>query len=89
MEDRERLAINLRKVRSLVERIEKMVEEDEYCPKIMQQVLASIGLLRSVHKGLMIRHLKTCFVEAAKTGDKKKQEELIGEILKVIDLYNK
>ena len=89
MDEKKRLRLNLKKAKSLIERIERMVEEDEYCPKIMQQILAAIGLLRSVHKGLMVRHLKTCFVEAAKSGDKKKQQEMIEEILKVIDLYNK
>lgn len=88
-DNKEKIFINLKKLKSLVEKIEQMVEEDRYCPEIMQQVLAGIGLLKSVHRRLMIKHLKGCFVEAAKSGDEKRQEEMIEEILKVIELYNK
>ena len=89
MKDKDRLRVNLKKARSLVETIEKMLQDERYCPEIMQQVLAAIGLLRSVHKGLMEKHLKSCFIEAARAGDKRRQEEMIKEILKVTDLYNK
>lgn len=73
----------------MIETIERMIKEGRYCPEIMQQILAAIGLLRSVHKSLMKRHLKTCFVKAARSDNEKKKEEMIGEILTIIDLYNK
>ncbi|GIW62917.1 MAG: hypothetical protein KatS3mg090_0743 [Patescibacteria group bacterium] len=55
----------------------------------MQQVLAGIGLLRSTHRQLLTRHLKGCFISAAKSDDKAKQDKMIKEILKVVELYNK
>lgn len=86
---KKKILLNLKKLKSLLDTIEKMVEEDRYCPEIMQQVLAGIGLLRSVHRELMQKHLKGCFIEAARSGDEKKQEAMINEILKVVELYNK
>ncbi len=89
MDRKERDLINLKKAKSLIETIERMIEEDRYCPEIMQQILAAIGLLRSVHKSLMVKHLEGCFVEAARAADRERKEEMIREILKVTDLYNK
>ena len=86
---KDNILVNLKKTKTLVGTIEEMVRQDRYCVDIMQQVLASIGLLRAVHKELMVKHLHGCFVEALKTGSKKRKEEMIKEILKVIDFYNK
>jgi CsoR family transcriptional regulator, copper-sensing transcriptional repressor len=81
--------INFKKAQSLLKRIAKMVEEDKYCVDIMQQNLAVIGLLRSSHQKLMENHLNTCFKKAMASKDKKKQQEMIEEILTVTKLFNK
>lgn len=81
--------INFRKTKSLMEKIIKMVEADEYCINIMQQNLAAIGLLRSAHEMLMEGHLNSCFKSAFETKNSKKQKEMTEEILKVTKLFNK
>ena len=42
--------INFKKSKSLIEKIIKMVQDNEYCIDIMQQNLAVIGLLKSAHQ---------------------------------------
>ena len=81
--------INFKKAKSLILRIIKMVESDQYCIDIMQQNLAVIGLLKSAHQMLMENHLNTCFSEAMETKNKKKEAEMVQEILKVTNLFNK
>jgi len=81
--------INFKKANSLLSKIIKMVEEDEYCIDIMQQNLAVIGLLKSAHQMLMENHLNTCFKKAMKTKNGKRIQEMIDEILKVTKIYNK
>lgn len=81
--------INFKKTQSLIKKIMKMVEDDEYCIDIMQQNLAAIGLLRSVHQMLMENHLNTCFKKAMETKNEKKKRAMIREILKVTNLFNK
>ncbi|MBI4778914.1 metal-sensitive transcriptional regulator [Candidatus Falkowbacteria bacterium] len=81
--------INFRKTKSLMEKIIKMVEADEYCINIMQQNLAAIGLLRSAHEMLMEGHLNSCFKSDFETKNSKKQKEMTEEILKVTKLFNK
>lgn len=81
--------INLRKAKSHIEKVIKMVENGEYCIDIMQQNLAVIGLLKSAHQMLMEGHLNSCFKNAMSTGSEKKKQEMIEEILKVSKLSNK
>lgn len=84
-----RISTNLRKTRSLIDKIQQMIDGDEYCINIMQQNLAAIGLLRSAHEELMKNHLATCFADGMKTKDPKKQELLVAEITKVNSLFNR
>ncbi|MFA5392397.1 MAG: metal-sensing transcriptional repressor [Candidatus Paceibacterota bacterium] len=81
--------INFKKASSLLSRVTIMVEKDHYCINVMQQNLAIIGLLRSAHEMLMANHLNTCFKSAMVTKNEKKKKQMIEEILKVINLYNK
>ena len=81
--------INFKKAQSLLGKIIKMVEANEYCIDIMQQNLAVIGLLKSAHQMLMENHLNTCFKTAMATKNEKRQKEMIEEILKVTKLFNK
>jgi len=81
--------INFKKAQSLLGKIIKMVETNQYCIEIMQQNLAVVGLLKSAHQMLMENHLNTCFKTAMATKNEKRKQEMIQEILKVTKLFNK
>jgi len=89
MDKKQKTLINFKKAQSLITKIIKMVEADEYCIGIMQQNLAVIGLLKSAHQMLMENHLNTCFKTAMATKNEKRKQEMIEEILKVTKLFNK
>ncbi len=80
---------NFKKSKSLLEKIIRMVEDDEYCIDIMQQNLAVIGMLKSAHQILMENHLHHCFSKALESKQNKRKLEMIDEILKVTKLLNK
>ncbi|MDP1580237.1 MAG: metal-sensitive transcriptional regulator [Candidatus Didemnitutus sp.] len=86
---KEKTLINFKKAHSLVSKIIKMVEANEYCIDIMQQNSAVIGLLKSAHQMLMENHLNTCFKRAMETKNEKRKQEMTQEILKVTKLFNK
>lgn len=88
-EAKQKTLLNFRKAESMVKKIIKMVEENEYCIDIMQQNLAVIGLLKSAHQMLMENHLNTCFKKAIGNKNEKRKQEMIQEILKVTKLLNK
>ncbi|HBR80588.1 MAG: Copper-sensing transcriptional repressor CsoR (Copper-sensitive operon repressor) [Candidatus Uhrbacteria bacterium GW2011_GWF2_44_350] len=87
--EKNKTLIGFKKARSLLDKIIKMSEDDEYCINIMQQNLAVIGLLRSAHQQLMENHLNTCFKTAMASGNEKKKKAMTSEILKVTNLFNK
>ncbi len=87
--EKEKALINFRKVRSLMDKMVEMGENDEYCIDIMQQNLAAVGLLKSAHQILMETHLRHCFTKAITSKQNKKKEEMVEEILTVTKLLNK
>lgn len=86
---KQKALVNFKKAKSHVEKIIKMVEDNQYCIDIMQQNLAVIGLLKSAHQILMEGHLNTCFRKAFESRNEKRQMEMIEEILTVTKLLNK
>lgn len=86
---KEKTLINFKKAQSLLAKIIKMIENDQYCIDIMQQNLAAIGLLKSAHQMLMEGHLNSCFKTAMQSKNERKKQEMIEEILKVTKLANK
>jgi len=87
--NKKNVLIGLKKAHTSLSKVVSMVEQDKYCIEIMQQNLAVIGLLRSAHENLMANHLNTCFKSAMSTKNEQKKKQMIEEILKVINLYNK
>lgn len=85
----QKVLINYKKAKSLLEKIITMMENGEYCIDIMQQNLAVIGLLKSAHQQQMEAHLNSCFKHAMDTNNTKRKQEMIEEILKVTNLNNK
>jgi DNA-binding FrmR family transcriptional regulator len=86
---KDKTLINFKKANTLLSKIIKMSENEDYCIDIMQQNLAVIGLLRSAHEMLMKNHLHTCFKKAMATSNEKKKTEMTEEILRVTNLFNK
>lgn len=88
-EKKKKILIGFKKAQSHISKIIEMIESDKYCIDVMQQNLAVLGLLRSVHQTLMENHLNSCFKQAVTSRDKIKQKRMAEEILKVTNLFNK
>lgn len=86
---KQKINISLKKAQSLMAKIIKMSDNNEYCVDIMQQNLAAIGLLKSAHQMLLASHLNSCFRRAMATNNEKRKQEMIDEILKVSKLAGK
>ena len=61
-----------------------MVESNQYCPEIIQQIDSVIGLLRSSKKELLAGHLDHCLIKRL-TEDK---DKTVKELLKIYNLSN-
>lgn len=76
--------ISLKKARTLLDKIIIMAENDKYCIDVIQQNLAVIWLLKSTNLQLLEWHLSCCFVDAIKSNDKKRQHEMVQEVLTIV-----
>jgi CsoR family transcriptional regulator, copper-sensing transcriptional repressor len=58
----------LRRIEGQVRGLQKMIEEDRYCPDVLVQVSSVQEALRAVGRELMRNHLKHCATQAIRAG---------------------
>src|SRR4051812_1361728 len=59
----------LRRIEGQVRGLQKMVEDDRYCPDVLTQISSVHEALRSVARELMRNHLKHCATSAIRAGE--------------------
>ena len=78
--ERSDLLMRLRRVEGQVRGVQKMVEEDRYCPDVLVQMSAIHESLRAVERVLMKDHLQHCATEALRSGDDKQAQRTYNEL---------
>ena len=74
----------LKRIEGQVKGVQRMLEENAYCPDIMVQVSAINNALNGFNKVLLAEHLKTCVVDDIKAGREDTIEELTETLKKVM-----
>lgn len=83
-EEKKDLLVRLKKAEGQIRGIEKMVEEDIYCPDILIQVSAVTSALNSFNKQLLSAHIRGCVAEDIRAGDEASTEELVKVLQKLM-----
>ena len=78
-EEQAALILRLRKAEGQIRGIQKMVEENAYCPDILTQVSAVTSALNSFNKELLACHIRSCVAEDIREG----KDEAIDEFVKI------
>lgn len=76
----ERILHRLKIARGHLEKVIKMVEEDEYCIDILHQSQAVQKALKETDNVILENHLKTCAADAIHKG---KKEDAVKEVMQV------
>ena len=74
----------LRRIEGQIRGLQKMVEEDRYCPDIITQVASVQEALRGVARNLMKNHLHHCASNALRSGKKEEAAAMYDELLELI-----
>ncbi|HKT47499.1 MAG TPA: metal-sensitive transcriptional regulator [Candidatus Acidoferrales bacterium] len=74
----------LRRIEGQIRGLQKMVEEDRYCPDIIVQIASVQEALRGVARSLMKNHLQHCVSQALRSGSKRRTEAIYEELLELI-----
>ncbi len=84
-EEKKKALLSIKKAVGINDKVSSMIESDAYCPDVIQQIDAVIGLLKSAKKTLLKGHLDHC-LEVKLKEDKNKT---IDELLKIYSLGEK
>ena len=76
-EEHKKLMNRLKRIEGQVRGVEKMLDENAYCPDIMVQISAINCALNSFNKELLASHMKSCVVEDIQAG---RGDEAIDEL---------
>ena len=76
-EEKKKLINRLKKAEGQIRGIQKMVEEDAYCPDILIQVSALTGALNAFNRELLSRHIQTCVRDDIVAGNNESMDELM------------
>lgn len=78
--ERESLLLRLRRIEGQVRGVQRMVEEDRYCPDVLVQMSAIHESLRAVERIMMKDHLQHCATQALRSGDAKQAHRTYDEL---------
>src|SRR4051794_29880396 len=79
---KQQLLNRLRRVEGQVRGLQRMVEEDAWCPDVLVQVAAVTAALDKVALGLAEGHVTHCM--AAGAGDAARREEMTAELMSAL-----
>ena len=75
----------LKTIRGHVQGIERMVENDDYCIDVVNQILAVERALKKVNGMVLDRHLHTCVTTAIRGDEPDERERVIREMMTVFN----
>ena len=76
----------IRRLEGLTVKLKAMIEEDAYCPQILQLVLAMQGHLKHIQGHVLESHLHTCAIEKIASKSEAEKDAFVEELVKVIGL---
>ena len=74
----------LKRIEGQVRGLQKMLEQNAYCPDILVQVSAVNSALNSFSKTLLASHMKSCVVDDIREGREETIDELVATLQKVM-----
>jgi DNA-binding FrmR family transcriptional regulator len=80
-ETKDQLLKRLRRIEGQTRGLQKMVDEDRWCPDILQQIAAVTAALDKVALGLAAGHVQHCM---ANGHDPKRRDEMTDELMQAL-----
>lgn len=76
------LKLNLKKTAGMLNKIERMIDDNTYCADVAQQINASIGLLKKMNEIILTDHISCCGPKKL-NGSKIESEQFVQEVMKL------
>ena len=78
------IATRLRRIEGQVRGLQKMVEDERYCPDVLTQLSSVQEALRGAGRELMHHHLKHCATEAIRSGTPAEADAMYEELVELM-----
>ncbi|MFA6522225.1 MAG: metal-sensitive transcriptional regulator [Patescibacteria group bacterium] len=82
--NKQKAHLSVKQAQGTMQKISAMIENDQYCPEVIQQVDSVIGLLKCAKRELLAGHLNTCVAHQLKEN----KQKAVDELLKIYNLSN-
>lgn len=83
-EEKKKLLARLRRIEGQIRGLEKMVENDAYCPDILMQSSAAACAIHSFNRQLLEAHIRGCVTKEIREGGEGKVDELCNMLQKLM-----
>ncbi|MCX5642748.1 MAG: metal-sensitive transcriptional regulator [Candidatus Omnitrophica bacterium] len=80
---------DLKRVEGQVRGVQRMVEEEQYCVDILNQIHAVISALARLEDKILKKHFEHCVAKAVKGASAKEKEQKMREIMNLIHQFRK
>ena len=74
----------LKRIEGQVRGLQRMLDEDAYCPDILTQASAVNSALNSFCRVLLANHIRTCVTDDIRAGHDEKVDELLDTLQKLM-----
>jgi DNA-binding FrmR family transcriptional regulator len=83
------LSARLKRIEGQVRGLDKMLQADEPCPKVLNQLAAVQAALRSVGTLVLRNYLENCVTDAVASGDAQRKDAVLDELMDVLKKFGK
>ncbi|WP_071428976.1 metal-sensing transcriptional repressor [Angelakisella massiliensis] len=83
--DHEKVSRLLKTARGQLDGVLRMIDEDQYCIDIANQILAAEAILRKANREVVRAHMESCVAQAMESGDEQAKQQKLDEILRLLE----
>jgi DNA-binding FrmR family transcriptional regulator len=83
------LSARLKRIEGQVRGLDKMLQDDQPCPKVLNQLAATQAALESVSRIVLRNYLENCVTQAIASGDARRKEAVLDELMDVLKKFGR
>ena len=87
--DKKKIDRLLKTARGQIDGVLKMMDEDQYCIDIANQIMAAEAVLKKTTREVLKAHLEGCVAEVLESGDEQARSKKVDEFVAVIEKISK
>lgn len=88
-DQKQNLSDRLKRIEGQVRGIDRMLRENEPCPKVLNQLAAAQAALRGVCTLVVRNYLENCVTAAISSGDARRKDAVLDELMDVLKKFGR